>query len=849
MAPVGITPTFVSSGYGLHAYIVLSRDIPVAEWQSGANALAAWCGVEGVAADHGITKDAVRILRAPGTRNHKDPLRPQPVRLLGSIQPNDAGLVLTVLARHGLDASPRTPPKQAQDFSPLTPGSPTTFKPDPILGDMRGPQAPSSAAVVAESCAQLAAMRDAKEAVSGTWYPLLGVLAFCEDGEALAQEWSSAHPTYSEAETSEKLARWRSQVSGAVTCATLDGARPGICGTCMRRGTITSPVQLGREQQATTTKAIKEGLPALPSPFAWDKLQRLIKPAKVDDEAAMDVVISDRPLYMARLTRNELSGHLACVFRHRSTTRSWEEFTISAPALAGKNARQVFAEHIPQFHNNAWAAFQQFYISSQNMLEKRGETVSYDQFGFKPGTARRAEDIKSFVLGDIEYFADGTHKPAALSESLRVLAKQMVPKGTLEQWTNFAGKICLNGMEGHTYAFAAGFAALLMNLSGEGAPILHTYSTESGTGKTAVGLAIGSIFGDKRATVTTSEDTHNARMIQLARHCHIPLYWDELRERDSLVVEKLIMQLSIGRDKRRATQTGGLVENEAEWSTIVFSSSNASIRDLIGISAGGGDDAAAARVFEYVLSGNPYSVSDFMAVVRGLQANAGHAGPAFLQAVLPRLPAVQRAIDQRIEYYQKSLKAQAHHRYLLRIHATVEISLRIAVAIGLLEVSPDRIVDWGTATLRALMDDRSAIVVEPSAALGEYFMDNIHAAVVVSDPYRKGYPQIALKLPQAQKGCHIRVEVKANIIYVDQQHMRRWLIKNRYDPRTVFQLLADEGVFVGEAPLTPRLITLTAGVVELVGAPVRALALNGNHANVEGISAEIIKLGESVRHG
>jgi len=117
---------------------------------------------------------------------------------------------------------------------------------------MHGPQPPASAANVAQHCAQLARMRETKKG-NGSWYHLLGVLAYCDvDGDALAQEWSAEHKNYTPKETAEKLARQRKETSGPTTCATLERLHPPGCEGCQYRGTVTTPVQLGRVGTLTT---------------------------------------------------------------------------------------------------------------------------------------------------------------------------------------------------------------------------------------------------------------------------------------------------------------------------------------------------------------------------------------------------------------------------------------------------------------------------------------------------------------------------------------------------------------------------------------------------------------------
>jgi hypothetical protein len=71
----------VNSGGGLHAYWISDRALAPAQWLPFAAGLKALLLKEGVKCDAGLTTDDVRLLRVPGTFNHKyDP--PREVELL-----------------------------------------------------------------------------------------------------------------------------------------------------------------------------------------------------------------------------------------------------------------------------------------------------------------------------------------------------------------------------------------------------------------------------------------------------------------------------------------------------------------------------------------------------------------------------------------------------------------------------------------------------------------------------------------------------------------------------------------------------------------------------------------------
>src|SRR5689334_3909636 len=75
------------------------------------------------------------------------------------------------------------------------------------------------------------------------WYAALGVLAFCEDGDELAHEWSSGFEKYTERETQERLERTRT-LSGATTCERFHLLDAPTCEACPHWRKINSPIVL-----------------------------------------------------------------------------------------------------------------------------------------------------------------------------------------------------------------------------------------------------------------------------------------------------------------------------------------------------------------------------------------------------------------------------------------------------------------------------------------------------------------------------------------------------------------------------------------------------------------------------
>jgi hypothetical protein len=89
------------------------------------------------------------------------------------------------------------------------------------------------------------------------WYAALGVLAFAEDGEQFAHEWSSGDDRYSIEETKDRLDRYRQ--FGPTTCAKFYEHNPTICERCPWWEKINSPIALGHAQKEFQGDCIQQG--------------------------------------------------------------------------------------------------------------------------------------------------------------------------------------------------------------------------------------------------------------------------------------------------------------------------------------------------------------------------------------------------------------------------------------------------------------------------------------------------------------------------------------------------------------------------------------------------------------
>lgn len=222
----------VHSGGGLHAYWLFSK-LWVINGEADRKQAAALVeefqrGFIALAASHGWkldnTSDLARVLRVPGTCNHKSG-QPVPVRVLELEPARRYGYKEIHSAINDLAAKVlRREQKAAGQVT-----APDEDKP--------------AAAIILERCAFLRHCRyDADRLPEPEWYAMLTVIARTDGGPELCHELSRPYPGYSERETDAKI-KHALEDTGPMTCERIKADFPGWCQGCKEK--VTSPAVLG----------------------------------------------------------------------------------------------------------------------------------------------------------------------------------------------------------------------------------------------------------------------------------------------------------------------------------------------------------------------------------------------------------------------------------------------------------------------------------------------------------------------------------------------------------------------------------------------------------------------------
>ncbi|MDK2889107.1 MAG: hypothetical protein PWP72_1985 [Thermoanaerobacter sp.] len=264
MAAFPLPPSIVvHSGGGLHVYWLFRQlwtfsetDPPriraghkkaadlVARFQQAFIALA---GARGWRLDN--TSDLSRVLRVPGTFNHKSG-QPVPVQVLEFEPTRRYGYKEIIQAVDELAA--RVPRQERK----------TTRREPP--GDEDKPEA----ALILERCAFIRHCRDDAAILSEPeWYAMLTIMARTDGGRELCHELSRPYPRYSERETEDKI-RHALEDAAPRTCERIRRDFGTYCQGCRER--VTSPIVLGMAMPVELPDYPVEPFPveALPDCFA-----------------------------------------------------------------------------------------------------------------------------------------------------------------------------------------------------------------------------------------------------------------------------------------------------------------------------------------------------------------------------------------------------------------------------------------------------------------------------------------------------------------------------------------------------------------------------------------------------
>ena len=753
-------PTIVSSGGGLHAYWPLDLPLTGDVWRQHAHQLRELCVINGLKADPTRTADHASILRTPGTHNYKRS-KAEPVLLLrdSGVFANDAILSIlasTVQAVSDLAGSPPAP--QASENTHVN------------LGALSSAGIPAYADLVAAVCPQMQIIQSTRGNVpEPVWYAGLTIIGRCEDGDRVAQEWSAGHPGYDAAATAAKLAHARA-APGPTACTQFEALNPGPCSNCPHRGKIKSPITLGATNKISTAEAPPETgevLPAMPKPYRWGAKGAVCYDLwDKDTETSTVEVLYRFPLWVEALRNGESRSDTHLIIRHWAPGRGYTSFALPMMAVKGTSLAGHLGQHdidIPEPDMKRMRDYLSKSFAACVDMERR--QMGYEQFGWK-------ED-GSFLLGLRLYKPDGSVQQVGGDDEVERRGQFFETRGKLEHWQAAAQQFFYDGMDAHAFTLLCGFAAPLMHFTEDAGTIVSLVGP-SGQGKTQAAVGAMSIYGQDEGMSLKTNDNAAPRFTAMGVLNNLPIATDDAHKMSDDQAQNYALNFTDGRDKMRGRVDGGIIAPKRAWKTIMILTANKSMVDKIGTP----EDAK--RIFEFYVRLPAHSkMSDGALQLRQLRANRGTAGDYWVRFLVhpANREKVKQLVEAMIGFYGDKLGNRPEDRFWIRLLAVVSAAGRLVNAIGLLEFSLERLMQWALNQLLELRE--GALSVEQSAVNHlARFIDKHRAntLTVFADQNIAGRKVVVHQEPRGP--LFIRVELDTTgtpqRAYIEQKAFRAW---------------------------------------------------------------------------
>jgi hypothetical protein len=636
------TPWLVDSGGGVHAYWPYTEEVPVAQWKPVAEAFKRAAAALQFKIDMTVTADAARVLRNPGTLNHKyDPPRPVVLKQRGDLF--EFSDIEEVLAAYKIAVR-----KISTDVA-LLGARPSFAALSPIAKAMAGNSITLFGNIAKRTakgtgCQQLQYYFDHadEDGMEPIWRGWLSIAKHCDDGDRACKKLSALHP-YEEERMYMKL----NEIKGPYPCTKLESENPGGCEGCAHKGKITNPLALGRQVETTTESVIYEtpgetedepsveyARPTPPWGYSYGKNGGLFyKKAGKPDEEPVDVMLVPYDLFMTKLVRDETERHAEF-----KVIKGTNVFTFAVPLEKATNVAEctkLLAANGVVASVRGYDVYLADFVrqSIMSATVSGSETVVPPRFGWVDG---------DFAVGDTVYSQHGqAHDYSFVSNRLHNIIDLTKTAGTIENWRKPFQLMLKKKMWGHLAMGGMGFASVLMHFMppGSRAVCAHVCGTHSGLGKSYALALASSIWGSTHkynVPATTSLTTLMQRAGLLGA---LPLVVDEItakqRESDREFVPNLVFNYSNGAHKVKGSATGNNeIINDLFWEALMLFSSNTPALEAMMGARIATSEGEARRMLEWVIPKHfrfEWADEQEREESKLLETNYGIAGRMFVQ--------------------------------------------------------------------------------------------------------------------------------------------------------------------------------------------------------------------------
>ena len=811
----------LSGGGGMHVYWCLDVTLTPSEWQPLANALAEATRRHGLKVDTACTVDSARVLRVPGTMNHKYEPKGEVKLLTKSMQPNDVPLVdmmmalqpYMVEANHPTGVDALTPRGKLEGFtSELSAGIEARMARPVQLESIR-----SQCGFVEEALATGGAAFDYP-----LWHLATLISTFAEDGRKYAHEMAKGHKDYSHQSTEElferKLIDKEQRNLGWPKCSSIQNAGCSHCATCPLLAQDKSPLNVGR---TAPTPFTSDG--DLPPGYQRDQHRRIVRIVTDEKGEVQQYLISPYAMVEGWVQQHPWTLHFKTRldYEAKDTSISITLVDINSDGMMKRLGLQGMG-----VKRKESSSLQEFLVSWMKTLQNiKGRVVTAQPFGWSYEHGK----IVGFCYGG-NVWSDKEPRAAAAPDA--VLEKQYMPVGELDKWREAADLITQQGRPALDVFIATSFAAPLLAFTGHEGCLTSAYSTESGIGKSTAMKVAQAVWGHPIRGVQGLDDTANSVLAKIGSTKNLPLFWDELKTEDDVGrFVNFTFKITGGKEKSRL-HGDGTQRDLGSWQTIIMAASNDSLLDHIARKTKT-TTAGIYRVFEYIVpvadDGAPKLPAGLVArTVGDLNNNFGQAGLVYAAYLGKEWQSVQKMVADLQDSLIVKQQARNDERFWIANITCCVVGAMLANKLGLTKID----VRAMTAFLIETMNNMRGVVRSTpsdmrsgnsiSTIMQAFFMHvrAKHMLLIKRTPLTvrlRGRPRINnieyLGDITRLDGVYCQTAVEDKVMHISRRYFREWCVKEKYSPHVVTNALITQWG-IKEMRGTLAVGTLFAGFAE-----------------------------------
>jgi hypothetical protein len=582
----------VYSGGGVHVYWISKDPLDPAQWAPYAAGLKSLLLGNNVLCDAGLTTDIARILRVPGTFNHKyDPpkpvtLAPMPLKLY-DFEPQ-LGFLKTFAGPIAVQGNQKPQPEifaegaDLESFKRPPVFKPAQPEPDLNAGIDKFDETLLKAAPIFKECGfyKEALLKGGANCGNELWmYSVLGA-TFMENGNAIAHAISKGHATYSEADTQalydRKVAERHDRGIGYPSCSAIKGAGCTACAACPLFTKGKSPLSIRDKITAAvnpTTQsaaAVQVGLPA-----SFDLNGDGVICKVLEDEEDGDITTMMIPLFQCTMSDFWLQKHPGEHINFTMTVDKGctEQATVDLGEVAAHGFPGYLCKRRVLITTVGERYLKEFFLSMIGKLRSLAAAQTSTPFGWYSLNGAR----RGFVFGGTILMDDGTERPCGAIDPN--ISRMYQPKGDLAEWMKAANSTLDRRRPELTSIILTAFAAPLISFTDHNSLMISACGTDSGAGKSSAAKIGMSVWGDPILTKGTESQTVNNITTVMKTIRNLPFYWDEITaEAEREKISKVMMEADGGKEKGR-NKDGTTTQAAGTWQLMLSYTANHSLKE------------------------------------------------------------------------------------------------------------------------------------------------------------------------------------------------------------------------------------------------------------------------------